>query len=398
MIPSNDLRAQYLAIKPEIDAAVARTLDSGWYILGREVEAFEHEFAAYLANQEQGAGEQAGDQIDAADSARQGTLWASHSPLNCVAVNSGTDALQLALMACEIGPGDEVITVAHTAVATAAAISLTGATPVFVDVDPATYTMAPTALAAAITPRTKAIVPVHLYGHPADMAAIQAIATRHQLRLIEDCAQAHGARYQGQMLGTMGDLGCFSFYPTKNLGALGDGGAVVSRDPALINRVRLLREYGWTPQARYVSQVRGMNSRLDELQAAILRAKLPHLDEWNTTRRALATQYALHLPEQLIKPVERPACHHVYHLYVVRTPQRDRLRTRLQANGIGTAIHYPVPIHQQAAYQDQGARWQDLRETEQLAQEILSLPLYPSLTSEDVQRVAAAVQAAYNDY
>jgi len=301
------------------------------------------------------------------------------------------------LMACEIGPGHEVITVAHTAVATAAAISLTGATPVLVDVDPATYTMAPAALAAAITPRTKAIVPVHLYGHPADMAAIQAIASRHQLRVIEDCAQAHGARYQGQMLGTLGDLGCFSFYPTKNLGALGDGGAVVSRDPALIKRVRLLREYGWTPQARYVSQVRGMNSRLDELQAAILRVKLHHLDEWNMTRRALAAQYALHLPEQLINPVERPACHHVYHLYVVRTTQRDRLRTHLQANGIGTAIHYPVPIHQQAAYQDKSARWQDLRETEQLAQEILSLPLYPSLTGENVRRVAAAVQAAYND-
>ena len=392
MIPFNDLRTQYLTIKSEIDAAVARTLDSGWYILGREVEAFEREFAAYL-------GQGAGGKEQGAGSREQGNsdslpLAPSPLPPACVAVNSGTDALQLALLACDIGPGDEVITVAHTAVATAAAISLTGATPVFVDVELDSYTMAPAALEAAITPRTKAIIPVHLYGHPAKLAEIMAIAKHHKLRVIEDCAQAHGACYHGQLVGTIGDLGCFSFYPTKNLGALGDGGAVVSRDPALIERVRLLREYGWTPQARYVSQTRGMNSRLDELQAAILRVKLRHLDEWNAARRTLAECYATYLPPQLTKPKEAAGCFHVYHLYVVRTPQRDALRSALQADGVGTAIHYPVPIHQQPAYQDGSARWGHLQETEQLAQEILSLPMYPSLTVDAVQRVSEAICSA----
>ncbi|MFN8492094.1 MAG: DegT/DnrJ/EryC1/StrS family aminotransferase [Caldilineaceae bacterium] len=392
MIPFNDLRTQYLAIKSEIDTAVARTLDSGWYILGREVEAFEREFATYL-------GQGAGGREQGAMSRELGNSKSlppapSPQPLTCVAVNSGTDALHLALLACDIGSGDEVITVAHTAVATAAAISLTGATPVFVDVEPDTYTLAPAALEAAITPRTKAVVPVHLYGHPAKLSEILAIAAQHKLRVIEDCAQAHGARYRGQLVGTIGDLGCFSFYPTKNLGALGDGGAVVSRAPALVERVRLLREYGWTPQARYVSQTRGMNSRLDELQAAILRVKLRHLDEWNAARRTLAESYAAHLPTQLTKPVEAADCFHVYHLYVVRTPQRDAVRAALQAAGGGTAIHYPVPIHQQPAYQDGSAHWGDLRETEQLAQEILSLPMYPSLTPAAVQQVAAAFTQA----
>ncbi|CAN5793223.1 DegT/DnrJ/EryC1/StrS family aminotransferase [soil metagenome] len=383
-IPFNALRAQYLAIKSEIDTAVARTLDSGWYILGREVEAFEQEFATYLAN----------PQPAFRHETQNVTGEFSHAALSCVAVNSGTDALQLALMACDVGVGDEVITVAHTAVATAAAISLTGATPVFVDVDPITYTMSPSALEMAITPRTKAIVPVHLYGHPAALAPILALAARHHLRVIEDCAQAHGAQYRGQMLGTLGDLGCFSFYPTKNLGALGDGGAVVSRNPHLLDRVRLLREYGWTPQARYVSQVQGMNSRLDELQAAILRVKLQHLDEWNDTRRTLALHYAQYLPATVLKPVELPDSYHVYHLYVVRTLQRDQLRTQLQAAGIGTAIHYPVPIHQQPAY---APLTKDLRqhnpllETERLAQTILSLPLHPLLTCEEIEQIAAAI-------
>ncbi|HXF64523.1 MAG TPA: DegT/DnrJ/EryC1/StrS family aminotransferase, partial [Caldilineaceae bacterium] len=270
-IPFIDLRDHYLALRGEIDAAVARALNSGWYILGQEVAAFEAEFAAYLSQ-------------------KGGT------PLGCVGVNSGTDALHLALRACGVGSGDEVITVSHTAVATAAAVRLVGATPVFVDVDPVTYTLDPAALAAAITPRTKAVIPVHLYGHPADLEAILAVARPAGLRVIEDCAQAHGATYRGRAVGAWGDLGCFSFYPTKNLGALGDGGAVVSRDPALVEQVRLLREYGWTPQTRYVSQTQGMNSRLDEVQAAILRAKLPYLDKWNETRRALAARYADHLP------------------------------------------------------------------------------------------------------
>lgn len=372
LIPVIDLRADYLALKTEIDAAVARALDSGWYILGKEVAAFECEFAAYLADE------------------------AADSPLACVAVNSGTDALHLALWACGVGPGDEVITVAHTAVATAAAIRLTGATPVFVDIDPQTYTLDPAALAAALTPRTKAIVPVHLYGQPADLGAILSLARQHGLRVIEDCAQAHGACYQGHKVGGLADLGCFSFYPTKNLGALGDGGAVVSRDPALIERVRRLREYGWTAQARYVSQEEGMNSRLDELQAAILRVKLRHLDSWNRRRRELATFYTANLPAPIVKPIEQPGCQHVYHLYVVRVSQRDEFRQRLQAAGVSTAIHYPVPIHQQPAYRSY-AQPQPLGTTEQIAQEIVTLPLSPHLSDADAKRVVEAVTATLRD-
>lgn len=385
MLPFNDLRAEYLAIKPAIDAAVARVLDSGWYILGKEVVAFEQEFAEYLHCKLQVA--------SCNDPLSDSQLTTHNSQLTCVAVNSGTDALQLALWACDVGPGDEVITVAHTAVATAAAIRLTGATTVFVDVDPATYTMDPAALAAAITPRTKAILPVHLYGHPAAMMPILDVAQHHGLRVIEDCAQAHGACYHGQPVGTVGDLGCFSFYPTKNLGALGDGGAVVGRDPVLIERVRRLREYGWTPQARYISQEEGMNSRLDELQAAILRVKLGQLDEWNERRRVLAAQYHAQLPAGIRQPVERADCHHVYHLYVVCAPDRDLLRQRLQAAGIGTAIHYPLPVHQQPAYA-QCAPPALLPHTERLAGEILSLPLHPHLSESDLARVIAAVADA----
>ena len=362
-----DMGGQVAALRDEIDAAVARTLDSGWYILGRETSAFEAEFAAYVAGDTQ-------------------------QSVSCVGVNSGTDALRLALWACDIGPGDEVITVAHTAVATAAAISMSGATPIFVDIDPATYTLDPTQLAAAITPRTRAIIPVHIYGHPVDLTAVLEIAGQHGLRVIEDCAQAHGATYQGRHVGTWGDCGCFSFYPTKNLGALGDGGAVVSTDPAFVERVRLLREYGWTPQARYVSQVPGMNSRLDEMQAAILRVKLVHLDTWNNVRRTMAAHYAAHLPSSVIQPIERAACHHVYHLYVVRVPARDRVRSQLAEAGIAAAIHYPVPIHQQPAY----STYADLSlpHTEQAAGEILSLPMHPLLTIAQVEQVASALAAA----
>lgn len=362
-----DMGGQVAALRSEINAAVARTLDSGWYILGRETAAFEEEFAAYVA----------GD---------------SGQTVTCVGVNSGTDALRLALWALEIGPGDEVITVAHTAVATAAAITMSGATPVFVDIDPVTYTLDPSTLAAAITERTRAIIPVHIYGHPVELEPILHFARQHNLRVIEDCAQAHGAKYKGQNVGTWGDFGCFSFYPTKNLGALGDGGAVVSVDPELAAKVRLLREYGWTPQARYVSQVPGMNSRLDELQAAILRVKLRYLDAWNDVRRAMATLYAHHLPSRVVQPVERAHCHHVYHLYVVRVPQRERVRSELSAAGIATAIHYPVPIHQQPAYHDYGHV--SLPHTERAAGEILSLPMHPLMTASQVEEVAAALSAA----
>lgn len=368
-VPAVDLLGEYQSIRGEIDAAVERVLSSGWYILGREVAGFEEEFAAYL-------------------SARGG------DPVACVGVASGTDALQLALMACEIGPGDEVITVSHTAVATATAITLAGGVPVFVDIDPTTYTMDPAALEAAITPRTKAVIPVHLYGQPAAMDAILDVARRHGLRVIEDCAQAHGARFGGRAVGTLGDLGCFSFYPTKNLGAMGDGGAVVSRNPALAEKVRLLREYGWTPAARYVSQAPGMNSRLDELQAAILRAKLRHLDAWTERRQQVASWYAETLPAEVVRPDAAPQREHVYHLYVVRVPERDTVRQRLSEAGIGSGIHYSVPIHMQPAYRAPEDAPIRLPHTEAAAREILSLPMYPLLAREQVEKVAASLQAA----
>ena len=362
-----DMGGQVAALREEIDAAVARTLDSGWYILGSETAAFENEFAAYVAGE-------------------------SGQTVRCVGVNSGTDALRLALWACDIGAGDEVITVAHTAVATAAAISMSGAKPVFADIDPHTYTLDPSQVEAAITERTRAIIPVHLYGHPADLSPIVEIARRYHLRVIEDCAQAHGTHYHGRHVGTWGDLGCFSFYPTKNLGALGDGGAVISTQPDLAERVQLLREYGWTPQARYVSQVQGMNSRLDEMQAAILRVKLRYLDAWNEVRRQMARAYSKHLPDGVVLPVERDNCHHVYHLYVVRVPNRETVRAHLVEAQIATAIHYPVPIHRQPAYHDHAHI--TLPQTERAAGEILSLPMHPLLTTEQVERVAAALTVA----
>lgn len=389
-IPFVDLRAQYLAQQPAIDAALAHCLDSGWYVLGRQTTAFEQEFAAYI-DAEAHPGAIAPDTPDTPDAPR----------LQCVGVNSGTDALHLALRACGIGPGDEVITVSHTAVATAAAIVLTGATPVFVDIEPDTYTLDPARLEQALSPRTKAVIPVHLYGHPARLDAILSLARQAEIFVIEDCAQAHGAHFGGRTVGNWGDLACFSFYPTKNLGALGDGGAVIGRNPQLMHQVRLLREYGWTPQARYVSQVHGMNSRLDELQAAILRVKLAVLDEWNARRRRLAALYAETLPDSLILPQVWAASTHVYHLYVIRLPglapqSRDRLRQRLDAQGIGTGIHYPVPIHQQPAFAQMATSTptHPLPISEQIAQEILSLPMHPLLGEDQVHRIAQAISRA----
>lgn len=364
-LPFNDLKAQYTALQAQLDAAAQRALASGWYILGRECRAFEEEFAAYCG------------------------------AVDCAGVNSGTDALSLALRACDIGPGDEVITVSHTAVATVAAIRNAGATPVLADIDPATFTLDVQDAAARVTPRTRAIIPVHLYGQAATMDEVLNLAQVHGLRVIEDCAQAHGAAYHGQIVGTLGDLGCFSFYPTKNLGALGDGGAVVSRDAELIERVRRLREYGWTPAERYVSQIEGTNSRLDEVQAALLRVKLPLLDEWNERRRALAERYDQLLPPVLIRPTEGTGNYHVYHLYVVRIPpeagmSRDALRDALAEQGIATAIHYPVPVHRQPAY---ASLFGDLAlpVTETIAAQILSLPLHPLLETRDIQRAAEAL-------
>lgn len=367
-ILQSDPKAGYLAHRDEIDAAIKQTLASGWYILGQQVSEFEREFAAYLG--------------------------AAH----CVGVANGTDALQLALRACGVGAGDVVITVAHTAVATVAAIELAGAAPLLVDIDARSFTISPEAVAEAIETyrgagRVKAIIAVHLYGHPAEMAALTEIARRYDLLLIEDCAQAHGALIGGRRVGTWGNVAAFSFYPTKNLGALGDGGAVVTNEAALAERVRLLREYGW--RERYVSEVAGLNSRLDEVQAGVLRVKLRHLDEENRRRQAIAKAYDEMLAaSELQLPVVRDDAAHVYHQYVVQCAARDELRAHLREQGIGTLIHYPVPVHLQPAYRDRVAVPRGgLPVTEQAARRILSLPLYPQLSDEQVARVCAAVQS-----
>ncbi len=361
MIPFNQLVPAHEAMRPQIDTAIQRVVDSGWFILGPEVEAFESEFAAY------------------------------HGISHCVGVANGTDAIELALAAAGIGPGDEVITVAHTAVATVCAVERAGATPVLVDIDPDTYTMDPQALLASITPRTRAIIPVHLYGQAADMTRICEIAERHQLLVIEDCAQAHGARHMRQLVGTFGTLATFSFYPTKNLGAIGDGGAVLTHDAEFAARLRQLRNYGQT--SRYLSAGPGINSRLDELQAAILRAKLPHLDSFNAARRELAGVYDAQL-DAVEKPFARPGDKHVYHLYVIQHSERDALQRTLERQSITTLIHYPTPVHLQPAFAHLGYGSGALPVTERVAQRILSLPLYIGLANEDVNRVAFALHSS----
>ena len=360
-IPPIDLAGQYQRLQPEIETAVKRVLERGWYILGEEVQAFEAEFAAFI-----------------------GVSYG-------VGVASGTAALTLALQAVGVTPGDEVITVSHTAVATVAAIEQAGAYPVFVDIDPATFTMNPKHLEAAISARTQAIVPVHLYGHPADMEPILAIARQHALAVVEDCAQAHGACYQGQMVGAFGDAAAFSFYPTKNLGAAGDGGLVATNRADVADKVRQLRQYGWGE--RYISQVRGYNSRLDELQAAILRVKLGYLATWNEQRRRWAAAYTRLLAHSDLKTPEAVGdVSHVYHLYVARSQQRDQLLAHLRQQGIMAQIHYPVPVHLQPAYADLGYRPGSLPETERAAQTVLSLPLYPELNQKQIEDVVEAIQ------
>jgi dTDP-4-amino-4,6-dideoxygalactose transaminase len=368
MINQSNPRANYLAHKAEIRDAIGRVLESGWYVLGREVAAFEKEFAAFL------------------------------SVRHVVGVGNGTEAIAIALRACDIGPGDAVITVSHTAVATVAAIELTGASAVLVDVEPETFTMDVNCLEATIRGSAskklpvKAIVPVHLYGHPADMPAIVEIARRHGLRVIEDCAQAHGAAIDGKIAGTWGDLAAYSFYPTKNLGALGDGGAVATNDPALAERVSLLREYGWRNR---ISHCAGLNSRLDEIQAAILRVKLRHLFAENERRRALAQLYNDSLSGgKFLLPKAKPGNKHVFHQYVIRTPQRDNLKSFLEKRDIGTAIHYPVPVHLQPAYQSRLSVPQaGLPQTENAVREILSLPMHPQLSGAEAKQVAEAIQS-----
>jgi len=357
MIPVFDIRKQHGQIRQELVKAMEKVLDSGWYILGKEVETFEEEFSAFVGT--------------------------SHA----VGVASGTDALYLALKALDIGPGDEVITVSHTAVATVAAIVQTGATPVLVDICEESYTMDPSQLPAAISPRTKAIIPVHLYGQAADMDNILAIAENRGISVIEDCAQAHGALYKGKKVGSLGLMGAFSFYPTKNLGAMGDGGIIVTFDENIARKIRLLRQYGW--QERYISSFSGTNSRLDEIQAAILRIKLKYLDTWNKKRHALAELYGHHL-SHVRKPAELADRVHVYHLYVVATPQRKDLMDYLKNRGIVTAIHYPVPVHLQEAY-SKLIRCGKLPVTEKICSQIISLPMYPELTAGEIREISNSI-------
>lgn len=359
-VPFCDLRRQYLSIKEEIDQAVAQVLNRGWFILGKEVLAFEEEFAAYC-----------------------GAAYG-------VGVGSGTEALHLALLACGVEPGDEVITVPNTAVATVAAIELAGATPLFVDIDPVTYNMDISQVEERITPRTKVLLPVHLYGQAADLAPLLSLAEAQGLMVVEDAAQAHGTTYKGRRL-PLGDVGCFSFYPTKNLGAYGDGGMVVTDEAQIAERVGLLREYGW--EKRYISSIKGLNSRLDELQAAILRVKLKHLDEWNEARRRWAGLYdELLAGSEVVRPQESPYGEHVYHLYVVRSERRDELRRFLDQKGISSLIHYPLPIHLMEAYRDLGYGTGTFPQAEEHCRQVLSLPLYPEITEEEVIMVAESIK------
>jgi len=357
-----DPRAAYLAAEADITAAIQRVLRSGTYILGPEVAAFEQEFAAYL-----GAG-------------------------GAVGVANGTEALELALRAVGIGPGDKVVTVANTVSATVAAIVATGATPVFAEIEPDTMLLDPGALRQLLAvrdPRIKAVVPVHLYGQPADMPALVGIAREHRLAVIEDCAQAHGAMAGDRRAGAWGDLAAFSFYPTKNLGALGDGGAVIGRDPALLEKMRLLRQYGW--RRRYVSDLHGRNSRLDELQAAILRVQLPRLEADNRRRGELAARYRERLAgAPLVLPVTAAGRTHVWHQFVVRTPRREELRAHLEAAGITCGVLYPVPLHRQPAYHRAEV---SLPVTERACAEVLSLPLHLGLQPADIDRICDAVLA-----
>jgi dTDP-4-amino-4,6-dideoxygalactose transaminase len=363
-IPQTDPRSSYIAQKSEIDRAISRVLDNGRYILGPEVAAFESEFGSEIGVK------------------------------HAIGVANGTDALLLAMRALEIGPGDVVFTVSHTAVATVAAIDLVGATPVLVDIDPVSFTINPSALQQAVEQqkagKSRAVIPVHLYGHPADMGAIKGVANRYDLHVIEDCAQSHLASIGDKNTGTIGDVATFSFYPTKNLGAIGDGGAIVTNDPELADRVRLLRQYGW--RERYVSDERGFNSRLDELQAAILRVKLLKLASDNARRRSIATQYRAGISSRSVTlPSERQGVQHSYHQFVIRHPRRDRLRKYLEEQGIGTLIHYAVPVHRQPAYSERHLAMGSLAETEKVADEILSLPMYPELSDAAVAAVCEHV-------
>jgi dTDP-4-amino-4,6-dideoxygalactose transaminase len=362
-VPFGDLERQYRTQQAELDAAAVRVLRSGYYILGPEVRAFEDEFARFCG--------------------------AAH----CVTVGNGTEALHLALRALDVPHGSEVVTVANAGVPGPIAVRQAGLIPRFADVDEQTRTLAPAALAVAITPRTRAIMPVHLYGHAAPMAEIMALAEQHGLPVIEDCAQSHGARINGRMTGTFGRFGCFSFYPTKNLGALGDGGAIITDDAALAEKLRKLRVYGWE-RKYYSTEPGGINSRLDELQAALLRCKLPLLDQWNQLRRERATWYRELLADVSGIRLPQDAAAHVYHLFVIQVDggRRDALKHALTEQGIGTDIHYPLPTHLQPAFEDGGYEPGELPVTERLAETVLSLPCFPELTRAEVEAVAQAIR------
>ena len=365
-VPFVDLKAQYRAIKAEVDEAIARVLENASFILGPEVEAFEEAFAAYV-----------------------GARY-------CVALNSGTAAVQLAVQALGIGPGDEVIVPANTFFATAEAVSTAGARPVFVDVDPLTYNIDAAKIEAAITPRTRAIIPVHLYGQPADLDAVFEVARRRGLAVVEDAAQAHGAEYKGHRVGALGEAGSFSFYPGKNLGAYGEGGAVVTNDHEVAHRARLLRDHG--SERKYQHEIVGYNFRLEGLQGAVLNVKLRHLDRWNEMRRTHAASYRQLLGDveqegEIVLPREAGCGRHVYHLFVVQHDERDELQKHLHEAGIQTGIHYPVPVHLQPAYASLGYCEGDFPETERQARRVLSLPMFPELTDAQLDRVAEAIRA-----
>jgi dTDP-4-amino-4,6-dideoxygalactose transaminase len=362
-VPYLDLKAQYRSIKPEIDAAIARVVESCQFVLGPEVAGFEQDFAAYCGDSE------------------------------CIALNSGTSALHLALLAAGVGPGDEVITVPFTFVASVAAVLYAGAQPVLVDIDPRSFTMDPSAIEGAITPRTKAILPVHLYGQTADMDPILEIARRHGLVVIEDAAQAHGAKYKGRPAGSIGDMACFSFYPGKNLGAYGEGGAVTTSNPEYGRKIRMLRD--WGQDRKYHHLLRGYNYRMEGFQGAVLRVKLGHLEKWTEARRAVVRRYNDLLSHCDVEtPIEMPWARHVYHVYTVRANDRDGLQAALAAEGVQTGIHYPVPVHLQPAYADLGYGPGAFPHAEAAARKVLSLPLYPELSADMVAQVAAAVSRA----
>lgn len=363
-MPFLDVSATYHELKNDIDSALAQVLTSGKFVLGPDVEAFEHEYAEYIGVK------------------------------HCVGVSSGLEALHLALRALDVGPGDEVLVPGNTYIATWLAVSYAGAAPVPIEPDLNTYNIDPACIEKAITPRTRGILPVHLYGQPADMKAILEIARRRHLWVMEDAAQAHGARYKGVRVGSLGDVACWSFFPGKNLGAFGDGGAITTNNDEIADRARVLRNYG--SRVKYFNEVKGLNSRLDTVQAAVLRVKLQHLDEWNDRRRAIAAYYSAALNDtDLVLPSTAPCVEPVYHLYVVRSTRRDELQEFLKTRGVSTLIHYPVPPHRQAAYRDLGLGAGSLPITEQIHREVLSLPMGPHLSALEAEAVVDGIHEFY---